>query len=108
MLLWLDDAVLSSCGTVLDEAGAGLVPVWVFELEVSGVLDGVVAGAAVAGVVEFWSLVVDGAVVGFAWLGVWFVTAGDVELWLASGVVLDGVVLEGDAELWLEVAEELL
>jgi hypothetical protein len=51
LLLWLEDALLS-CGTVLDEAGAGLVPVWVLELFVSGVLDGVVAGEVVAGVVD--------------------------------------------------------
>ena len=53
LLLWLEDALLS-CGTVLDEAGAGLVPVWVLELElfVSGLLDGVVAGEVVAGVVD--------------------------------------------------------
>jgi hypothetical protein len=51
LLLWLADA-LSSCGTVLDEAGAGLVPVWVLELFVFELLDGVAAGEVVAGVVD--------------------------------------------------------
>jgi hypothetical protein len=52
LLLWLEDALLLSCGTVLEEAGAGLVPVCVLELFVSVLLDGVVAGAAVAGAVD--------------------------------------------------------
>lgn len=70
-----------------------LVPDWLLELLFMSL---VLEGELEAGAAEFWSVVVEGAAVGFAWLGVWSVTAGDE---------LAGAAVEGVAEFWLD--EEL-
>jgi hypothetical protein len=77
VLVWLDDAAaLSSCGTVVEDglvvAGAVVVVLdWLLELFMSGLLDGAAEGEVlVAGVVELWLLVDEGAVVGLVALGV--------------------------------------
>jgi hypothetical protein len=100
------EAALLSFGTVLVELGAGAVPLWLFtspdvplvELEVAELE---LAPGAVA---AFWSVVVDGAAVGFAWPGVWLLTSGVVEVWplVALGAVFEGVAVD-----WLELAGEL-
>jgi hypothetical protein len=109
VLVELDDAELLSLGTVLEELGAAVLdPVWLLELSVGVVL--VVLGlvllvddeleVAPGAVAAFWSVVVEGAAVGFAWLEVWSVAPGVVEVCpeVALGVVFDGV-----AVLWLEL-----
>ena len=79
MLVELEDAALLSLGTVLEELGVvvALLPAWLLELFMSlgVVLLGVVLVAGVVdvapgAVAAFWSVVVDGAAVGFAWLDV--------------------------------------
>jgi hypothetical protein len=102
------EAALLSFGTVLEELGAGVVPLWLFtspevpvvEFEVAELEFEVALGAVAA----FWSVVVDGAAVGFAWLEVWSLTPGVVEVWLpvALGAVFDGVAVD-----WLELAGAL-
>lgn len=110
VLVELDEAELLSFGTVLEELGAAvLVPVWLLELFMSvefvllagAVEDELELEAAPGAVAAFWSVVVEGAAVGFAWPGVWSVTPGVVLVWpeVALGAVFDGVVL-----LWLELA----
>jgi hypothetical protein len=106
VLVELEDAELF--GTALEGLGAAeLVPVWLLELSVGVVL--VVLGlvlvedeleVAPGAVAAFWSVVVEGAAVGFAWLEVWSVAPGVVEVCpeVALGVVFDGV-----AVLWLEL-----
>jgi hypothetical protein len=108
VLVELDEAELLSFGTVLEELGAAeLVPVWLLELSVGVVL--VEFGLALVeeelelapgAVAEFWSVVLEGAAVGFAWPEVWSVAPGVVEVCpeVALGVVFDGV-----AVLWLEL-----
>jgi hypothetical protein len=96
------EAALLSFGTVLVELGAGAVPLWLFTspevpvvaLEVAELEFEVAPGAVAA----FWSVVVDGAAVGFAWPGVWLVTSGVVEVW--------PVVALGAVD-WLELAGAL-
>ena len=90
------------------ELDAGAVPLWLlmspdvafgFELGAAVVeLELEVAPGAVA---AFWSLVLDGAAVGFAWLEVWSVTPGVVEVW---PLVALGAVLSDGAVDWLELA----
>lgn len=76
VLVWLDEAAaLSSCGTVVVEgevvAGAVVVFDWLLELLMSGLLDGAAEGEVlVAGVVELWLLLAEGAAVGLVALGV--------------------------------------
>lgn len=75
VLVELDEAELLSFGTVLEELGAAeLVPGWLLELSVGVVL--VELGLVVlvedevelapGAVAEFWSVVLEGAAVGFA------------------------------------------
>jgi hypothetical protein len=69
----LDDAELS-CGTVLEEAGAELLPAWLLELEfellISLLLELAGAVAEEPEAEELGVVVVEGAAVGFDWLEV--------------------------------------
>jgi hypothetical protein len=89
------------------ELEAGAVELWLlmspevaFEFELGAAvveLELAVPGAVAA----FWSVVLDGAAVGFAWLEVWSVTPGVVEVW---PLVALGAVLSAGAVDWLELA----
>jgi hypothetical protein len=108
VLVELDEAELLSLWTVLEELGvAELLPAWLLELSVGVVLVelGLVLvedelELAPGAVAAFWSVVLEGAAVGFAWPEVWSVAPGVVEVCpeVALGVVFDGV-----AVLWLEL-----
>jgi len=66
-----------SRGTVLEGAVVVLLPLVLEGLVLEGDEDGFIA----PGVVAFWSgVLLDGAAVGFAWLGVWSVAPGVVDV----------------------------
>lgn len=95
MLVALDDAA---------EPEAGAVELWLLislELELGAAVVELELEAAPGAVAAFWSVVLDGAAVGFAWPEVWSVAPGVVEVWpeVALGAVFDGVAVD-----WLELA----
>lgn len=85
----LGAAVVEELGAAVVELASGVADVEV-ELELA-------LGAA------FWSVVVlgevlDGAAVGFAWLDVWSVVAGVVEVWPVVALGAEGAAVD-----WLEL-----
>lgn len=89
------------------ELEAGAVPLWLlispevaFELELGAAVVELELEAAPGAVAAFWSVVLDGAAVGFAWLEVWSVAAGVVEVW--PEVALGAVLFAGAVD-WLEL-----
>jgi hypothetical protein len=96
------------------ELEAGAVPLWLFmspeaafEFELGVAVVELELDVAPGAVAAFWSVVLDGAAVGFAWLEVWSVAAGVVEVWpeVALGAV-DWLELAG-AAVWF-ISELLL
>lgn len=90
------------------ELEAGAVELWLLmspevalEFELGAAVVELELEAAPGAVAAFWPVVLDGAAVGFAWLEVWSVVAGVVEVW---PLVALGAVLSAGAVDWLELA----
>ena len=99
MLVALDEAAELDAGAV--ELWLLMSPEAAFEFALGAAVVERELEAVPGAVAAFWSVVLDGAAVGFAWLEVWSVTPGVVEVW---PLVALGAVLSAGAVDWPELA----